>query len=54
LRLFIDAASVELFADGGSTVMTSVFFPRSPFDRMTLDGIKSRVLIVPIGDWKRP
>lgn len=54
LRLFIDAASVELFADGGSTVMTSVFFPRSPFDRMTVAGIKSRVLIVPIGDWKRP
>jgi fructan beta-fructosidase len=54
LRLFIDAASVELFADGGSTVMTSVFFPRAPFDRITLAGFKNRILIVPIGSWQRP
>ena len=54
LRLFIDAASVELFADGGSTVMTSVFFPRATLERMTVVGFKSRALIVPIGAWQRP
>ncbi len=31
LTLIIDNASVELFADGGLTVMTSIFFPNQPF-----------------------
>lgn len=33
LHLLIDAASVELFADGGRTVMTETFFPSVPFTR---------------------
>ncbi|MDP9046580.1 MAG: glycoside hydrolase family 32 protein [Bacteroidota bacterium] len=36
LKLIVDASSAELFADGGLTVMTSVFFPHKPFDHLTL------------------
>lgn len=31
LHLFVDVASVELFADDGSTVLTSIFFPNEDF-----------------------
>ncbi len=31
MTLVIDDASVELFADGGLTVMTAVFFPNTPY-----------------------
>jgi fructan beta-fructosidase len=34
LTLVIDVSSVELFADGGLTVMTSIFFPNSPYNQM--------------------
>ncbi|MBN8681094.1 MAG: glycoside hydrolase family 32 protein [Chitinophagales bacterium] len=36
MQLFIDAAAVEMFADGGSTVMTELFFPSSPFTKVEL------------------
>jgi sucrose-6-phosphate hydrolase SacC (GH32 family) len=36
MRLLFDVASVELFADGGATVMTEVFFPSSPFESISL------------------
>ncbi len=36
LTLFIDVASVELFADDGLTVMTETFFPREPLDKIAL------------------
>jgi fructan beta-fructosidase len=32
LHLFIDKSSVELFADGGKTVMTDLFFPTDDFN----------------------
>ncbi len=34
ISLVIDVSSVELFADGGLTVMTSVFFPGKPYDQI--------------------
>jgi fructan beta-fructosidase len=34
LTLVVDASSVELFADGGSTVMTGVFFPGKSFNKI--------------------
>lgn len=36
LHLIIDRASVELFADGGATVMTSIFFPSEDFNHVAL------------------
>jgi fructan beta-fructosidase len=36
MNLYIDVASVELFADDGATVMTDVFFPNEDFNQLTL------------------
>lgn len=36
LRLLVDVASVELFADGGKTVMTDIFFPDEVFNSLNL------------------
>ena len=36
MRLVFDVASVELFADGGATVRTDIFFPARACDRMTV------------------
>jgi fructan beta-fructosidase len=36
LTLLFDAASVELFADGGLTTMTEIFFPSAPFTSLRL------------------
>ncbi len=36
LEIWLDVASIELFADGGATNMTEIFFPGSPFGRATL------------------
>jgi fructan beta-fructosidase len=38
LILVVDAASIELFADSGSTVMTAIYFPNAPLDKLTLEG----------------
>ena len=34
ISLIIDVSSVELFADDGLTVMTSIFFPNKPYDKI--------------------
>ncbi len=36
MHLFFDVASVELFADGGATVMTEIFFPGKDFTQVKL------------------
>jgi fructan beta-fructosidase len=36
LTLIVDASSVELFADGGSTVMTAIFFPAKPYNKIDI------------------
>jgi len=36
MHLFIDVASVELFADDGHTVMTEIFFPNEDFNKIVL------------------
>ena len=38
MRLIVDRASVEVFADGGATVLTDIVFPTEPFDRVVLIG----------------
>lgn len=37
VTLFFDRASVELFADGGLTSMTSLHFPRQPWSRLSVE-----------------
>ena len=36
ITFIFDAASVELFADGGLTVMTDIFFPTEPYSFIQL------------------
>lgn len=36
MTLVIDVSSVELFADDGLTVMTEIFFPNKPFDKVSI------------------
>lgn len=38
MTIFLDVASVELFADNGGCVMTDIFFPSAPFDRIGIFG----------------
>lgn len=47
LQLYVDATSVELFADDGLSVMTCLFFPRAPHRALRLradDGLTLRSL----------
>lgn len=44
LQLYVDTTSVELFADGGLTVMTCLLFPREPFASMTLSSTEGLAL----------
>lgn len=56
LMLLVDNASVELFADGGLTVMTDIFFPSTPYTKIQVqsDGMVVKELrYVPLkGIWK--
>lgn len=36
LRIYLDKSSVEVFANGGRTVLTNLVFPESPYDALTL------------------
>ena len=47
LHLFVDASSVELFADNGLTVMTDIFFPNQTMNKISIrsaNGIKLKEL----------
>ena len=37
LRIYVDVASIEIFADEGKTVMTGIFFPDKPMDHMKVE-----------------
>jgi fructan beta-fructosidase len=38
MTLVFDAASVELFADNGLTVMTGIYFPNEPYNKISVNG----------------
>ncbi|RXK61635.1 glycoside hydrolase family 32 protein [Lacibacter luteus] len=44
LRIIVDVASVELFADDGLTVMTDVFFPAEPYSSISIRSVKGVTL----------
>jgi fructan beta-fructosidase len=44
ITIIVDAASIEVFADGGLTVMTGIFFPNKKYDSIK---IKSDKLVIP-------
>ncbi|MDD7887695.1 glycoside hydrolase family 32 protein [Flavivirga sp. 57AJ16] len=35
--IILDKTSIELFFDNGETVMTEIFFPNSPFDKLSME-----------------
>ncbi len=43
IMLVIDKTSIELFADGGLSIMTGIFFPNKPFDKIKLESVKGIV-----------
>ncbi len=45
VRIFVDRASVEVFANGGKGVMTNLVFPSSPYNKLsiTTDGPAAKV-----------
>ena len=47
IKLVVDQSSVEFFADGGATVMTSIFFPSKPYNHVKVNSIK-RYRIIPL------
>ncbi|MCB0546179.1 MAG: glycoside hydrolase family 32 protein [Phaeodactylibacter sp.] len=46
LHLFFDVASAELFADGGATVLTDIFFPSEDFNQAKIFVNKGRVKLI--------
>jgi len=44
IELVVDASSIELFADGGLTVMTAVFFPKKPYNHLQIQNNKGMVI----------
>ncbi|MEO7212977.1 glycoside hydrolase family 32 protein [Mucilaginibacter sp.] len=40
MKILVDVASVEVFADSGLSVMTNIFFPQQPLDILLLTGKK--------------
>ena len=38
LRIFLDQSSIEVFINEGETVLTSLVFPTTPYDSVTLKG----------------
>ncbi len=55
LRLLLDAASVELFADNGQTAMSAIFFPHEDFNQASLYAKNGRAAfsggtVWPLGD----
>ena len=46
LHLFFDAASAELFADGGATVLTDIFFPSENFSKVKIYAENGKVKLL--------
>jgi fructan beta-fructosidase len=44
ISLMIDISSVELFADGGLTVMTEIFFPNKPYSEISIQSADSALM----------
>ncbi|MCB0662253.1 MAG: glycoside hydrolase family 32 protein [Saprospiraceae bacterium] len=45
LDIYLDHASIEIFADNGRTVFTEIFFPESPYTTMELRGVEGDVVV---------
>lgn len=46
MLIYLDVSSLELFADGGRTVMTQIFFPSEPFNQLTIIEGSNRIELI--------
>src|SRR6188508_1474399 len=44
ISLVIDVSSIELFADGGLTVMTEIFFPNKPYSNLSIQSADNALM----------
>jgi fructan beta-fructosidase len=44
ITLYVDATSVELFADGGLSVASELFFPSQPFTTLKLESAEGMTM----------
>src|SRR5205085_1907598 len=51
LHLVFDAASVELFADGGAIAMTDIFFPTTDFTDFEFAGVGGKTEVIKAQSW---
>lgn len=51
MHIFVDVASMELFADDGLQTMTEIYFPSTPFDRVALFSEGGEVKLVGGKSW---
>lgn len=51
--IFMDASSIEVFIDGGSTVMTEQIFPTTPFTALTFTSEKKEISDLKVSKVKR-
>jgi len=42
LKIVVDKTAIELFFDGGQTVLSALFFTKTPFDQIQLESISNK------------
>ncbi|MGC9152027.1 MAG: glycoside hydrolase family 32 protein [Microbacter sp.] len=52
LHILIDAASIEVFAQNGTSVLTDIFFPTKPYNQLSLFSDKGTVEVDNMTLWK--
>ena len=45
VRMFLDVASIEIFANHGLTTITEIFFPTKPMQQLQIKTIKGEAII---------
>jgi fructan beta-fructosidase len=43
LKMVLDKTSIELFMDEGETVMTEIFFPQAPYEKVVVSADQKTV-----------
>ncbi len=46
MRIIVDRSSIELIADNGRCVMTDIYFPSSPFEKVTIEAEVNEVTLI--------
>ena len=52
LHILLDAASIEVFAQNGKSVLTDIFFPTKPYNQLSLFAEKEKASVSNVIVWK--